>query len=276
MIHPPLLAFAALLAAASPQSDDEALAAMIDLMVERELAAGRVPGAAVAVVRGGKLVFARGYGLADLEAETPVVAEQTLFRIGSVTKVFTALALTQAIDDGLIAYDDPIAPLLGDLEIDNPYDEPVRVRHLLTHTAGFDQIGTGRQVEDPALRPPLDAFLTDQLRVVNPPGTVSCYDTYGITLAGYVLEQLSERSYSKHVRARIFERGEGETLASGTGSTACVVAARLLGRVAAEVEVALPGGRLNVTWQGEGEPAFLEGPAVEVFEGEWPASTCES
>jgi diaminopimelate epimerase len=75
------------------------------------------------------------------------------------------------------------------------------------------------------------------------------------------------------LRARIFERGEGETLASGTGSTACVVAARLHGRVAEQVEVVLPGGRLNVTWQGEGAPAFLEGPAVEVFEGEWLAAS---
>ncbi|MBW2230999.1 MAG: diaminopimelate epimerase [Deltaproteobacteria bacterium] len=73
------------------------------------------------------------------------------------------------------------------------------------------------------------------------------------------------------IRVRIFERGEGETLASGTGSTASVIAARLHDRVEDDVEVVLPGGALRVRWDGEGE-AELEGPAVEVFRGVWPDS----
>ncbi len=71
------------------------------------------------------------------------------------------------------------------------------------------------------------------------------------------------------IRARVFERGEGETLASGTGSTASVVAARLHGWVDDRVEVRLPGGSLVVEWDGEGE-AWLEGPATHVFDGIWP------
>lgn len=180
------------------------LPVVLDHVVARELEAGHVPGAAVAVVQDGKLVFAKGYGVADLESKAPVVPERTLFRIGSVTKVFTALALTQAIEERRVAYDDPVQPLIGGLAIDDPYDEPVRIRHLLTHTAGFDQIGIGRQVADPTDRPDLAAFLRDQLRVVNPPGSVSCYDTYGITLAGLVLERLYEEPYAEHVRARVF------------------------------------------------------------------------
>ncbi len=72
------------------------------------------------------------------------------------------------------------------------------------------------------------------------------------------------------LRVRVFERGEGETRSSGTGSTASVVAARLLGRVGAEVTVELPGGELGVRFEGEGSPAFLEGPTAEVFRGLWP------
>ncbi|MGH0035793.1 MAG: diaminopimelate epimerase [Myxococcota bacterium] len=70
------------------------------------------------------------------------------------------------------------------------------------------------------------------------------------------------------LRARIFERGEGETLSSGTGSTACAVAARASGRVDDGVVVELRGGSLRVEWDGSGE-AFLEGPVVEVFRGCW-------
>ena len=72
------------------------------------------------------------------------------------------------------------------------------------------------------------------------------------------------------LRVRVFERGEGETLSSGTGSTAAVVAARLAGRVGAEVSVELRGGELRVRFEGAGRPAFLEGPTAEVFRGLWP------
>jgi diaminopimelate epimerase len=72
------------------------------------------------------------------------------------------------------------------------------------------------------------------------------------------------------LRVRVFERGEGETQSSGTGSTASVVAARLHGRVDAAVTVELPGGELRVRFEGEGAPAFLEGPTEEVFRGLWP------
>ena len=72
-----------------------------------------------------------------------------------------------------------------------------------------------------------------------------------------------------NIRARIFERGAGETLSSGTGSTAAAVASRMHGLVDDDVVVHIPGGELKITWPGEGE-AYLEGPAVEVFTGVWP------
>lgn len=73
-----------------------------------------------------------------------------------------------------------------------------------------------------------------------------------------------------NLRARIFERGEGETLSSGTGSTASAIAARLAGHTEAEVEIHLRGGILRVRFEGEGQEAWLDGPTEEVFRGEWP------
>lgn len=81
----------------------------------------------------------------------------------------------------------------------------------------------------------------------------------------FEIAQVEDRG---RIRARIFERGEGETLSSGTGSTACAVAARSAGRVGDAVEVRLRGGTLRVAWPGAGE-AFLEGPVAEVFRGRW-------
>lgn len=82
--------------------------------------------------------------------------------------------------------------------------------------------------------------------------------------------EIANRLDDGSIRARIFERGEGETLASGTGSTASAVAARLRGWVGDRTRVHLPGGVLTVEWDGSGE-AWLEGPAVHVFDGVWPA-----
>ena len=68
--------------------------------------------------------------------------------------------------------------------------------------------------------------------------------------------------------ARVWERGSGETMACGTGACAIAVAARLVGICGDSVDITLPGGTLRIEWDGQGE-VFLEGPAVEVFSGEW-------
>lgn len=81
--------------------------------------------------------------------------------------------------------------------------------------------------------------------------------------AGYM--QIVDRS---HIRLRVYERGAGETLACGSGACAAVVVGRQAGLLDAKVEVSLPGGSLNIAWQGEGEPVWLTGPASTVFDGE--------
>jgi diaminopimelate epimerase len=81
--------------------------------------------------------------------------------------------------------------------------------------------------------------------------------------AGYL--QVLDRG---HVRLRVFERGAGETLACGTGACAAVVAGIRRGLLDAKVAVDARGGRLTITWAGEGQPVYLSGPAETVFEGE--------
>lgn len=73
-----------------------------------------------------------------------------------------------------------------------------------------------------------------------------------------------------HIRLRVHERGTGETPACGTGACAAVVAGRLLGLLGPDVRVDLPGGTLRIHWEGEGQPVWMTGPAVSVFQGEWP------
>ena len=163
-----------------------------------------LPGAVFVLVKDGKVVLAKGYGYADVERKTSVVPEQTIFRIGSITKVFTALAVMQLADRRKITLDEDVNKYLDQPKVEDKYGEPVRFRHLLTHTAGFDQIGTGRRAPSPKERKTLGEFLNGQLVRVKPPGHVSCYDTYGITLAGHLVERISGLSYAEYMRRQIF------------------------------------------------------------------------
>ena len=77
-----------------------------------------------------------------------------------------------------------------------------------------------------------------------------------------------ERVASDHIRLRVYERGAGETLACGTGACAAVVAGQRLGLLEQQVRVDLRGGRLVISWEGEGEPVLMTGPAEHVYEGQ--------
>lgn len=185
--------------------DTRDLQAFLDPIFAEEMEKEHLPGAVFVLVKDGKILFAKGYGVADVEKQTPVTPDKTIFRIGSITKVFTAMAIAQLADRKKLDLNDDVNKYLVNPKVEDKYGEPVGVRHLLTHTAGFDQIGTGRQAPNPQSRRTLGEFLNGQLIRVRPPGQVSCYDTYGITLAGYLVERVSGLSYADYLRKNIFE-----------------------------------------------------------------------
>ncbi|MCH9646820.1 MAG: serine hydrolase [Deltaproteobacteria bacterium] len=172
----------------------------IDTMAER-----RIAGAAIAIVHEGKLVYDRGFGSREVYQEKPVDSRSTIFRVGSISKVLTGVAVMQLVDRGLLDLDSDVNDYLTEFKVPENIEEPVRVRHLLTHTAGFDQIGLGRHVGKLEDVLPLGEFLKDNLIRVRPPGEVSCYDTYAITLAGYLVERLSGMPFERYLRQEIFE-----------------------------------------------------------------------
>jgi len=183
-----------------------AVVAAADSLVSARMEADRIPGAALLVVEDGVVVHAKGYGLADVERKKPVDVDRTLFRIGSITKALTALALTGLAERVRMDLRAPIERYLpaGFIPQD-PIDAPIQLRHLLSHTAGFDQTGLGRQIDDPAERPSLAEFLAARLVRVRPPGEVAVYDTYGMTLAGHLIERIGGLPYPEYMRKRVFE-----------------------------------------------------------------------
>lgn len=182
----------------------EALHAALNPVFVNKMADNYIAGAAVSVVKDGELVYAHGFGDAEVFEPVPVSADRTVFRIGSVTKVVTAIAVMQCVDRGLLDLEADVNRYLEEFQVDDTYPAPVRVRHLLTHTAGFDQLGIGRHVSARDEVLPLGAFLKDNLVRIRPPGELTCYDTYGITLAGYLVEVVSGLPYEEFLEQNIF------------------------------------------------------------------------
>lgn len=164
-----------------------------------------VAGAAVAVVHGGEIVYTAGFGRREVYRELPVDPDRTIFRIGSITKVLTGVSVMQLVDRGLLHLDADVNDYLDEVRVPSTFDAPVRVRHLLTHTAGFDQIGLGRQVTSREAVRPLGEFLSENLVRIRPPGELTTYDTYAITLAGYLVERIGGLPYEEYLRRHVFE-----------------------------------------------------------------------
>ncbi len=176
----------------------------------RVLTEAGVPGAGLALVRHDGIEWAGGIGFADRERRTPVTAE-TGFRVGSISKTFVAIALVQLAEDGFLDLDAPVFDIAPDIAIDNPWEEthPVRVIHLLQHTAGFDDMHFN-EIYVRGARPKLS--LEDALRL-NPssrrvrwqPGTRMAYSNPGYGVAGLILERTAAMPYEDYIEQEIFQ-----------------------------------------------------------------------
>lgn len=180
--------------------------AFVDEFMSDRLGEYAIPGAAVSVVSGGEQVFAGGYGLADVDERTPVDAAATTFFIGSVPKLFTATAVMQQVEAGTLDLDADVNDYLESFQIEDAYPgEPITLRHLLTHTAGFDAVVWGTGAMAAADVKPLDEFLAEyQPARVRPPGEVTSYDNYAVALAGYLVEIASGKPFDEYVDEAIF------------------------------------------------------------------------
>ncbi len=185
--------------------DPEEVEAFLDLIMPANLARCNVPGATVAVVKDGELVITKGYGYSDIEKRAPVDPDQTLFRIGSITKLFTWTAVMQLQSEGRIDLDTDVNQYLKDFQIPDTYPgEPITMRHLMTHTAGFEEYIWFMAVDDVdnliSFRDYCAGYMPAR---VNPPGKVSSYSNYGTTLAAVVVEDVSGIPFEVYIKDNI-------------------------------------------------------------------------
>jgi len=182
------------------------LGEFVDGIMAQQLATREVAGAVVTVVANGKVLFSRGYGYADIDAKIPVDGQKTLFRPGSVSKLFTWTALMQQVEQGKVKLDDPIDKYLDFKIPDNGQKQPILVKHLLDHSPGFEDLG-GITVDDVSELIPLDTFLKNPKNIptrVREPGIETSYSNYGSALAGYIVQRVSGEKFADYIDKHIF------------------------------------------------------------------------
>jgi CubicO group peptidase (beta-lactamase class C family) len=172
----------------------------LEATVNEELKTTNTPGAAVAVIVDDRLVFAKGFGVSNVETKTPVTPD-TLFRIASTTKMLTAAALVALAEQGKIKLDEPIGKYVKDL---NPKLSQVTVHQLLTHTAGIrDGYSTNGTHDDSALASFVHSWTDDYL--IGSPGEVYSYSNIGYGLAALVLESVTGKPYADAMNDILFQ-----------------------------------------------------------------------
>jgi CubicO group peptidase (beta-lactamase class C family) len=179
------------------------VARVIDPMMAAWIGKRKGPGAVVVVVNRDGAVFAEGYGFSDIEAKKPFTADATLVRPGSISKLFTGIAVMQLVDEGRLDLDRDVNGYI-DFAIPTPEgDVPVTLRRLLTHRAGFEEHFKGLFTRDREPEP-LGRWLAKNLPPrLFPKGDVEAYSNYGFALAGYIVERVSGEPFVSYIQRHI-------------------------------------------------------------------------
>lgn len=192
---------------ASPPENGErqALSDFVDGMVQTQQREHQLGALTLAIVRNDEPWLTRGYGLADIESARPVTPDRTLFRIGSVSKTFTWTAVMMLTESGQIDLDTDVNEYLKSVRVDEEFGEPVTMRHLMHHRAGFEDTLRLFTVADDDPRNLAELLADHQPRRVFPPGKRTSYSNWGAALAALVVSDVSGRPYGQFLREEILE-----------------------------------------------------------------------
>lgn len=180
----------------------------VDGLVLPQLEKKHIPSGVVTLLKDGKIIFSKGYGYQNVEKEIPVVPEKTLFRPGSISKLFTWVSVMQQVENGNIDLDADVNQYLKTFQIANTWPgQPVTMRHIMSHTAGFEDGGLGYLIiNDPERILPLSESLSRYVpERVNPPGKHTAYSNWGTALAGLIVSNVTGVEFNDYIRRNIFD-----------------------------------------------------------------------
>lgn len=180
--------------------------AFIDGLMDAWMRDKHIAGVTVSVVRDGQILFAKGYGYADVAKRLPVDPERTLFRIGSVSKLFTWTGVMQLHEQGKLDLAKDVNEYI-DFKIPATYPQPITLLDILTHTPGLEEDPRDLFTEDSAHISPMSRWLPAHMPArVRPPATFASYSNWATGVAGYILErQGGEKTWDDYIETRIFQ-----------------------------------------------------------------------
>ncbi|WP_248931013.1 beta-lactamase family protein [Paenibacillus hamazuiensis] len=190
-------------------NDSREVAGFLDEFFAKESIRNKIGAVSVSVVGNGQILAEKGYGVMDKSSQMPVDPNDSVFRIGSVSKVFTAAAILQLRDQGKLSLKDDVEKYLNGYKITNPYGTPVTIEMLLTHTTGFEvRDPTPENIIFDNSREPvaLEEYIFQNFPpVVREPGTSYMYDNFAFDLQGYIVQSVSGQPFSDYMEERLFK-----------------------------------------------------------------------
>jgi CubicO group peptidase (beta-lactamase class C family) len=191
--------------AKTPELTATDLESFLDGFMPLQLEHADIAGAVVAVVKGGKLFFAKGYGYCDYEKKIPVSPENTLFRPGSISKLFTWTSVMQQVEQGKLDLDRDVNTYI-DFKIPPAFGKPITLRDIMTHRPGLEETVKDLFVGSEKELRPMAQYLPAHLPArIYPPGTIPAYSNYATTLAAYIVQRVANQPFDDYVEAHVLK-----------------------------------------------------------------------
>ena len=187
------------------QQKYRATTAMLDAFIRREMADKELPAVSILLVDDQKIVWQQGYGFADPQAKTPVTAD-TIFRVGSVSKLFTDIAVMQQVERGKMDLDAPVSRYLPDFRPRNKFGKSITLRQLMSHRAGLVReppVGNYFDSTEPSLAKTVKSL--NQTALVYAPETKIKYSNAGVAVVGYALEKTQKQPFAEYLKRTLLE-----------------------------------------------------------------------
>ncbi len=186
--------------------DTVAVRAFFDGVIQTHLRDKHIAGATVAIIKDGKILLNKGYGFRDEKKQKAVKADSTLFRIGSISKMFTWVSVMQLVAQGKLNLDEDVNHYFKDFKIPETYPQPITLKNLMTHTPGFEDLVIGLFGKDSTSLKPLSEILKSEMPArVRPAGTFASYSNHGTGMAAYIVEQVSGMPFNDYVEKNILQ-----------------------------------------------------------------------
>jgi CubicO group peptidase (beta-lactamase class C family) len=189
-------------------TDPAVVEAFVDGVVKPSMKENHSPSGVVMVMKDGQVVIAKGYGYIDVEQRIPVDPVTSLFRPGSISKLFTWVSVMQLAEQGKLDLDVDVNQYLETFKIEDTFPgQPITLRHIMTHTPGFEDGGLGYLItnDESRIMPLAGSLAKYQPDRINPPGTHTSYSNYGTALAGLIVANVSGMPFNEYLQKNIFD-----------------------------------------------------------------------